>query len=428
VVQSQLPTRWRIAALGLAGQGVSRVALTVGALLIVLMGRSSAEDGTVPSTSTVSYEGRTLDEWRDVMKSLAPRSPDAAAAVPGLLAIVEDSAAPWFTRRQAALTLGRIGPASASAVPNITRLAAEPIVNGDATTPLWAARALALWGPVAAPATPVLIGLASNPRTDSDLRLVAIEALARIGIAHPHSLPAIVAILSQHPPRRDLATLRTPQELDLVSACVECLDLYGGEAVAAVPVLLRYADDRDDRVRRATAVTLGRIGPRADQAASRLAELVLADPSEDVRDVAAIALGQVAGINLLARLLAHPQVSTRVRAAHGLGFAPPDVATRAALDTARADGDGRVRIVAVESTHKLFNQPQLTAPAAARELTALDRDTRLRAVRFLLKLGPPRGVGDLPHRDAHRTRRPPSPPVRPQNSGGNPLVARSLRD
>ena len=49
------------------------------------------------------------------MKSLDFQSPEAAVEVPGLIEIVENEAVPWFTRRQAALTLGRIGEPAASA-------------------------------------------------------------------------------------------------------------------------------------------------------------------------------------------------------------------------------------------------------------------------------------------------------------------------
>lgn len=340
-----------------------------------------------PAHSHALYEGRTLEQWRDAIKSLDPRSNEAAAAVPGLLAIAKDPHAPWFSRRQAALTLGRIGPQSASAVPEITALIQRPPTDEDPTTSIWAVQALALWGPVAAPATPVLIELVSHPATDSHLRLVAVEALGRIGTADIRSLPAIVRQLQWHPPHRDGSTTRSGQELDLVSACIECLDLYGGEAIAAVPVLLRFSEDREERIRRAVAVTLGRIGLRAEQAAPRLAELILADRSEDVRDVAAISLGQVGGTELLSRLLSHPQATTRERAATGLGWAPADETSRNALQIGRNDVEPRVRMAAIEATQKRFPDTVLTAPLAAREMAAEDRHVRIRAVRFLTLLG-----------------------------------------
>ncbi len=334
------------------------------------------------------YDGQTLDAWRERIKSLDLQSPEAAAAVPGLIAIVEDEAAPWFTRRQAALTLGRIGAPAVRAVPILERFASTPALNGDDSTPLWAVKALALFGPVAAPATPTLARLATDCDTDHSVRLMSIEALCRIGIAHPLALPTVIALLQSHAPRVDLARQRSGAELDLVVACIECLELFRASGDSSVPVLLRYSEDRDERVRRAVAVTLGAIGPRASDAASRLAEMVVADRSLDVRDVAAVALGRVGGTDRLTRILKHPEPETRERAATGLGSAPgPDPATNEALTTARTDESPRVRIAAIEATQRLRPHPQLTAPAAAKEIAAPDRSVRLRAIRFLTHLG-----------------------------------------
>ena len=334
------------------------------------------------------YDGQTLDAWRERIQSLDLQSPEAAAAVPGLIAIVEDEAAPWITRRQAALTLGRIGSPAARAVPLLERHAVAPAVEGDASSPLWAVKALALFGPVAAPATPTLARLANDAHTDHSVRLMSIEALCRIGIAHPLALPTVIALLQSYEPRVALDRERTGAELDLVVGCIECLELFRGSGVSSVPVLLRYSADRDERVRRAVAVTLGAIGPRASDAASRLAEIVVADHSLDVRDVAAVSLGRVGGTAWLTRILQHPISETRERAASGLGYAPsPDASTNDALTQARTDESPLVRIAAIEATQRLRPAPDLTAPAAAKEIAAQDRAVRLRAIRFLTKLG-----------------------------------------
>ena len=339
--------------------------------------------------STPTYDGQTLDAWRERMKSLDLQSPEAATAVPGLLSILEDEAVPWFTRRQAALTLGRIGAPAALAVPLLERYATAPAVEGDESTPLWAVKALALFGPVAAPATPSLARLVSDPHTDHSVRLMSIEALCRIGVAHPLALPTIIALLQSHPPVVGPGRERAGAELDLVVACIESLELFRASGEASVPVLLRFSEDREERVRRAVAVTLGAIGPRANDAASRLAEMVVADWSLDVRDVASVSLGRVGGTDWLTRILHHSEPETRERAATGLGHSPsPDPATNEALATARADESPLVRIAAIEATQRLRPAPQLTAPAAAKEIAAPDRQVRLRAIRFLTKLGP----------------------------------------
>ena len=334
------------------------------------------------------FEGRSLDEWREVIKSLDFQSPDAAAAVPGLMAIVEDEAAPWFTRRQAALTLGRIGAPAAKAVPLMERYATSSMGDGETSTPLWAVKALALYGKVAAPATPTLARLLADSKTDLAVRMMSIEALCRIGTAHPLALATVVNELQSHQPRIESGPFRSGEELDRVAACIESLELFRGDAESSVPVLLRYSEDREDRIRRAVAVTLGAIGPRASDAASRLATMTIADRSHDVRDVAAVALGQIGGTEWLAKILRHPDEEIRERAATGLGYSPPrDPMASETLGLARMDASPRVRIAAIEATERLRSDPQLTAPAAAREITAMDRHVRLRAIRFLTKLG-----------------------------------------
>ena len=341
-----------------------------------------------PTTEKL-YEGRSLDDWREVIKSLDLQSPEAAAAVPGLMKIVEDEAAPGFTRRQAALTLGRIGAPAAKAVPLLERYATAPIGDGETSPPLWAVKSLALFGKVAAPATPALAGIVSAPSTAAAVRLMSIEALCRIGNAHPLALATVVNQLRLHEPCLGSGRVRSGEELDLVAACIESLELFRGDAESSVPVLLRYSEDREERVRRAVAVTLGAIGPRAIDAASRLAMMAVADRSLDVRDVAAVALGQIGGTEWLTRILNHPEAETRERAATGLGYAPsPDPATNAALAKARTDESPLVRIAAIEATQRLRPNPQLTAPAAAKEVAAPDRHVRLHAIRFLTKLGP----------------------------------------
>ncbi len=355
----------------------------------VATGGLSSELVDEPRPAEKLYEGRSIDNWREVIKSLDLQSPEAAAAIPGLMKIVEDEAAPWFTRRQAALTLGRIGAPAAKAVPLMERYATAPIGDGETSPPLWAIKSLALFGKVAAPATPTLARIVNDSTADAAVRLMSIEALCRIGNAHPLALATVVNQLRLHEPCFEPGRVRSGEELDRVAACIEGLELFRGDAESSVPVLLRYSEDREDRVRRAVAVTLGAIGPRAIDAASRLAMMVVTDRSHDVRDVAAIALGQIGGTEWLARILNHSDEETRERAATGLGYAPsPDPATLAALAKARADESPLVRIAAIEATQRLRPQPQLTAPAAAKEIAAPDRQVRLRAIRFLTKLGP----------------------------------------
>ena len=350
---------------------------------------ANAQKDQSPPVATGGPSSRSLDEWREVMKSLDFASPEAVAEVPGLIALVQDEAVPWFTRRQAALTLGRIGLPAAKAVPLLEHYATGPIGDGETSPPLWAIKSLALFGKVAAPATPTLARIVNDSCAAAAVRLMSIEALCRIGNAHPLALATVVDQLQSHQPCLDPGRVRSGQELDRVVACIESLELFRADALSSVPVLLRYSEDREDRIRRAVAVTLGAIGPRANDAASRLAMLTLADRSPDVCDVAAVALGQVGGTELLARILNHSDAEIRARAATGLGYTSlHDSAAGEALARALVETSPLVRIAAIEATQRRSPAPQLTAPAAAQELTAPDRHVRLRAIRFLTKLGP----------------------------------------
>lgn len=348
-----------------------------------------AEPAPAVITPPQSVAGRTLDEWRDVIKSLDPKAPEAASEVDGLIAVMSDECVPWFTRRQAALTLGRIGEPAARAIPLLVKYATTPSTDHETSPSLWAIKALALYGRAAAPATPILARVLSDTNQDLALRMMSIEALCRIGTASPLALSTVVQLLQSYEPCLTPDRHRPVAELELVVASIECLELFQGDAETAVPILLRYSEDREDRVRRAVAVTLGAIGPRATDAELRLAQITVTDHSHDVRDVAAVALAKVGGIDLLARILKHPSVEMRERAATALGYSPSRIMqTQEALAIARGDDSPVVRVSAIEATERWQSNPQLTAPAAARELTAPDRHARVRAARFLYKLGP----------------------------------------
>ena len=362
----------------------------LGCLALCLLGVQCRPAQSAPESQLAEearYEGLTLDEWRDRIKALDPRAPESAEAVNGLLQIVKATDAPWFTRRQAALTLGRIGQSAAVAVPVLQQLIHEP-VQDDTASALWAMKALALFGPVAAPATPSISQLALSPGTEPHLQLLSIEALCRIGLAHPQTLPTVIALLQRDQPLLSPERMRSGVELDRVVAAIQCLELFGSGGADAVPVLLRYSEDREERVRRGVAVTLGAFGPRGNDAVQRLAEIIVTDQSLDVRDVAAISLGQVGGTEWLGRLIRHPDAATRERACIGLGYSSPsDSTAQEWLTEAGRDLSSTVRIAAIEALQRLTKDSRRTAPAAARELASEERSVRLRAMRFLTQLG-----------------------------------------
>lgn len=69
--------------------------------------------------------------------------------------------------------------------------------------------------------------------------------------------------------------------------------LAGGSE--AIPLLIAALDDKNYHVRAGAAFSLGCLGPQAETAVSRLAELAEDDPWEAVRDAAKFALRDVAG-------------------------------------------------------------------------------------------------------------------------------------
>src|SRR3990172_1149717 len=68
--------------------------------------------------------GRTLLDWQARIKEIDPLSSDSVHDVPGLIELVKAPDVPWFTRRQAALVLGRMKSRALPAVPVLVDLLA----------------------------------------------------------------------------------------------------------------------------------------------------------------------------------------------------------------------------------------------------------------------------------------------------------------
>lgn len=361
---------------------------------------------SVDTPAPTRYDGRTLAEWRERIKDLDFKAPDIGREVPGLLAICQDQSAPWFSRRQAALTLGRIGAPAQSAVPELIRLLSEPGDDPELSTELWAIKALALYGPLAADAAPALIAILQD-ETEAPLpRLATIEALGRIGPTEPTVLPAITRVLDAgieadrrarsaplpDPPPESGGRENIADTLERAVAAAEMLELFGGHAASATPALIRATAAHDVLLRRAAANTLGMIGPAADLAIPALADLVLFDDELEIRDLAARALGRIgpAAEPVLIQLLEDPDPDVRMRAASACRELRTGASRTAvaALTTARADSDPLVRIAALESLWAVSGDVAAVAPPAIAELANPDRDIRMRAVRLLESLGP----------------------------------------
>jgi HEAT repeat protein len=345
--------------------------------------------GPLPSAEPpvpTRYDGRTLTEWRERIQRLDYKSADIADEVPGLLAIAQDAHAPWFSRRQAALTLGRIGVPAKSAIPAIVELLNEQTADPEQSTQLWAIKTLALYGPVAEESAPALVALLEDSTQPPLPRLASIEALGRIGPARSEVMPAVVRALDA-----GLAPSADPDTLERGVAAAEILELFRSHAGSVTPSLIRATTSESVLFRRAAANTLGLIGPAADPAIPALADLVLFDDVAEVRDLAARALGRIGpdAEPVLVQLLEDTDPEVRLRAATAcreLRSASPAII--AALQIAAEDRDAMIRVISLDSLWSVSRDKVFVAPRALAELTSDDREIRMRAVQILERLGP----------------------------------------
>jgi len=139
----------------------------------------------VPSAHAqeTSYEGRTLAEWREDLKSgeamIREKAVDALArfgepAVPILTGAISD---PDFNVRTLAMfSLGRMGAQAKSALPKLV----EKLSDRDQTIRLYAAGAMRMMGPSAAEAAPDVVRVAVAD-SSSEVRNMAAGALQSMG-------------------------------------------------------------------------------------------------------------------------------------------------------------------------------------------------------------------------------------------------------
>jgi HEAT repeat protein len=322
--------------------------------------------------------GETLTVWRERMNQIDPADPQSVRWTPGLIVIVETEALPWFTRRQAALTLGRMGLLAADAVPVLRRQLDDVGDPPDAGPQLWALKALALFGPVARDAAPDVARVLKSPSTPALSRLTALDALSQIGPGHPVVIPTLIAFAGDE------------SAPELRRAAIEALGMNGPAASSALPVLVRALDDPDENVRREAATSLGKLGPNGEPAQFALLERLAFDEIPAVQDAAATALaaiGPAVGPQLLP-LLASDDVEIRRRVLvtvgeWGVNARPWQAAVQLRWD----DPAPAVRLAALETTWQITRHGEAIAPRIAAELTVEDRQLRIAAVRLLTRLG-----------------------------------------
>lgn len=351
-------------------------------LVFVLAGVLSAAKGLSADRPRL-YGGRTLSEWDDRIKAFSYSSREAADAVPALIEIVEDAAVPWESRRQAALTLGRMGRPAVEAVPALIRLAGP---SSTEETRLWALSALGRFGRLAPEAAPAMISFL-NSRGESHLvHMGAAEVLGQIGPAHPAAIPALIDCVS----RLGSDPSEVSSGTDLRVACTDVLSLSGAAASPAIPLLLRLMRDPSERLRQAALTTLATMGPAAEIAALPVAEVLVSDRDELTRDRAAEALVAMRAEPVVLRLLSFPRPEIRARIATALSRwpKPPEAVRQAVAEAALQEGDPSVRGAALWADWTWTRDRDRLAPVALRLLENEARIARKAGYRVLREAVP----------------------------------------
>ncbi len=354
--------------------------------LVPLVGFSFEEP---PPAAGKLYDGRSLEEWRQAVKDLSLESSASRSAVPGLIAIVRDRSVPWFTRRQMANTLARLGKYAPEGVPVLIEILDEP-ASDDSTPRIWAAKALAIYGPEAGRAAPKLIEMLKNTALPAEERQVTLEALGQIGGAHPRAIPALVETLNL-PARADSPEAQNDRDI-LRELAAEAIAAVGKDAAIAVPVLLRCLHDPRETMRRKSVSALAKIGPAAHPAIPTLVEMLAFDESPAVRDAAETALAGIGSqaVPVLVHLFEDREAELRLRAVRSIGQMKT-IARPAAgkLRELLKDPDPQVRFTAAKALWLITEQAEDSIPVFVEALQSPERPLRMEAYRVLtVDLGP----------------------------------------
>lgn len=365
-----------------------------GSLLSILLTFSTmgwegmaSESSDTKRAETKRFAGLTVLDWHEQIKNIDPRVAPEAAVIEALVQIVADDDIAGVDREPFAAFLARIGEPARRVVPLLAML----IEDRTRRDYLWASRALALMGEPARDATPELIDLLFDEAVPVGYRQSTVEALARIGTAHPEAIPALLRLL------RTTASGRTSavDAAFLRQLAADSIYIVGPEAGAAAPLLVRIIRNprEPESVRRSALVAVGALRERGASAVNALMEELAHGRSPALRDTAAQALVNVgpAGDRALIFFSQHQDAEIRWRIAASLStrdpgqFAP---ALKQLLPSLMTDPNGLVRINAAETSFTLFGKSKEVVDVAVTSLLDGERRVRIRGKNLLLAASP----------------------------------------
>ena len=238
---------------------------------------------------------------------------------------------------------------------------------------------------------PALVDLLFDEDIPQGDRTLPIEALARIGTAHPEVLPALIRLLQYE--GDDSSKVTTAQASVFRELAAEAFSYIGPDADLAAPLLVRAVRNvqETDAVRRKAIVALGSMGGRAALAVPALIETLEFEQVDALRAVASEALGRIGApaLPVLQRYLQHSDPQVRGYAAQAI--ARMGKQARPALSTlvaAPSDPDHAVRMALCDSLEAMNADTASYVPQLIQLLASDSRQVRMRAMRLLLKLGP----------------------------------------
>jgi HEAT repeat protein len=345
-----------------------------------------------PPTEVV-IAGRSIPAWRAVIGQIDPRDPASRQFVPGLIELMSDVRVPWITRRQAALTLGRMGPLAREAIPSLTkRLHEIDTLDPEMSPQRWALSALALYGREAREVAPQLIELLQDEDSTAVTKLGCLEALSQIGSAAPDGIAAIWRELD-----RGLSSQALREDRQSALGAAEALGMIGPDAATAVPVLLRAAQSDEPELRQAAIQSLGQIGPRAHDAQPMLIDVLIAEEDPVLRDLATTALRRIgpSGWGVIQKLLAADDAEIRSRAAAIVAdWKTIRASILPSLEPLLADADPNVRLAACQSWRRLTERHERVWPHLVELLLDASRPIRRDASRELQSIARTSAVTD----------------------------------